>query len=278
MRRLLRRLDLHTVCESATCPNLCDCWSRRTATFMLLGNVCTRNCTFCDVQHGAPEPPDPAEPANVALAAAELQLRYVVLTCVTRDDLADGGAAHFAATIDAVRQRLPDAGIEVLTSDFQGSERDVETVMQATPTVFNHNVETCERLTPLIRSNADFRRSLEVLRKAGVLAAVGETRIKSGFMLGLGENANDIHALLGDLRQAGVEILTIGQYLAPSEDHWPVKRYAHPDEFADWKRVALEQYQFADVVSAPLVRSSYEAEKAAYAGDGCGARSEEPTP
>lgn len=267
VKRLLRRLKLHTVCESATCPNLCDCWSRRTATFLLLGTTCTRNCAFCDVQHGTPAPPDPLEPENIALAVAELKLRYVVLTCVTRDDLDDGGAAHFAATIAAVRRRLPDTGIEVLTSDFQGRDCDIKTVVQMQPTVFNHNVETCARLTPLIRSNADFDRSLRVLRRAHELAQPGTTRIKSGFMLGLGEDEADIHSLLRDLQQCGVEILTVGQYLAPSGSHFPVRRYVHPDEFERWAHVARQDYRFAEVVSGPLVRSSYKADAMACRGE-----------
>ncbi len=263
VRGLLRDLRLHTVCESATCPNLCECWGRRTATFMLMGSVCTRNCRFCDVRHGEPLPPDPEEPENVATAAEKLGLRYVVLTCVTRDDLADGGAAHFAATVRAVRQRLPDAGVEVLTSDFQGRRESLVSVLASAPDVFNHNVETCARLTPEIRSGADYDRSLQILSTSASLAEPGKTEIKSGFMLGLGETDDEVHELLRDLRRHRVTILTIGQYLAPSAAHWPVSRYVHPTEFEQWRDRALQDYGFRHVASGPLVRSSYMAEQTA---------------
>ena len=262
VRALIRRLGLHTVCESADCPNLCACWQDRAATFLLLGSTCTRNCRFCAVAHGRPDPVDPGEPERVAAAIAELGLRFAVLTCVTRDDLSDGGAAHIAAVVRAVRERNPGIGIEVLTSDFNGSLAALETVLKAAPRVFNHNVETIERLTPRIRNRADYRRSLELLAAA---AGRGGLLVKSGFMLGLGEKRGDIRVLLDDLRQSGVRILTIGQYLAPSKRHWPVARYAPPEEFAEWRRIALEEYGFAYVVSGPLVRSSYKAGEAAAA-------------
>jgi len=265
LKGLLKGLRLNTVCESATCPNLCDCWGRRTATFMLLGNVCTRNCRFCDVDHGVPLPPDGDEPENVAEATQRLGLRYVVLTCVTRDDLPDGGAGHFAATVLALRSRLPETQIEVLTSDFEGRECDLATVLEAGPDVFNHNIETVERLTPEIRSHADYRRSLSVLANAARLGRPRGISTKSGFMLGLGETPDEIRELLGDLHEAGVSILTIGQYLPPSADHWPVARYATPEEFDEWARVARDELGFSSVVSGPLVRSSYMADQAADA-------------
>lgn len=265
VKSLLKGLRLNTVCESATCPNLCECWGRRTATFMLLGNVCTRNCRFCDVDHDVPLPPDGDEPENVAEATQRLGLRYVVLTCVTRDDLPDGGAGHFAATVRAIRSRLPETQIEILTSDFKGRECDLATVLEAGPDVFNHNIETVERLTPEIRSHADYRRSLSVLANATRLGRPHGISTKSGFMLGLGETADEIRELLGDLHEAGVSILTVGQYLPPSANHWPVARYATPEEFDEWARVARNELGFSSVVSGPLVRSSYMAEQAADA-------------
>lgn len=264
VRRLLHGLQLETVCENAQCPNLCECWRRRTATFMILGRLCTRDCRFCAVGHGVPLPPDPAEPARVAEAAATLNLAYVVVTSVTRDDLPDGGAAAFAATIREIRARLPVAGVEVLTPDFGGRERDVATVVAAGPSVFNHNIETCARLTTAIRSGAEYTRSLRVLATAARLAGdAGTPRVKSGFMLGLGETAEEVRAALADLRTAGVGIVTIGQYLPPSSRHWPVARYVTPEEFADWGKVARDEYGFAHVFSAPLVRSSYLADQVA---------------
>jgi len=263
LRRLLRDLDLHTVCESARCPNLYTCWARRTATFMLLGDVCTRNCRFCAVSHGVPQAPDAAEPDRVAAAAREMGLRYVVLTSVTRDDLADGGAGHFAATVKAVRAVLPGAGIEVLPPDFGGRERDVAVVVDAGPTVFNHNIETCVRLTAAVRPDADYRRSLSVLAAAARLGA-GATLTKSGLMLGLGETAAEIRSVLGALRESGVTIVTLGQYLAPTPAHWPVVRYVTPAEFSAWAETARHEFGFAEVVSGALVRSSYEAERAAH--------------
>ncbi|MBT3377574.1 MAG: lipoyl synthase [Lentisphaerae bacterium] len=265
VKELLKGLRLHTVCESATCPNLCECWGRHTATFMLLGSVCTRDCRFCDVPHGTPPPPDGKEPENVAEAAERLALRYVVLTCVTRDDLVDGGAGHFAATVNAIRARAPETQIEVLTSDFGGREEDLATVLQARPDVFNHNIETVGRLTPEIRSHASYRRSLTVLANATRLGQAHNIAVKSGFMLGLGETDDEIRTLLGDLREAGVSILTIGQYLPPSANHWPLARYAPPEEFDEWARIAKEEVGFSSVVSGPLVRSSYMADQAVEA-------------
>jgi lipoic acid synthetase len=213
------------------------------------------------VPHGPPAPVRPDEPAEVAAAAAELNLAYVVVTSVTRDDLTDGGAAHFAATVQAVRERLPTAGIEVLTPDFGGAAAAIARVLAARPTVFNHNLETCARLTPAIRSGADYARSLTVLGTAAAQSdGAGGVGIKSGFMLGLGETERDVHDMLGDLRRHGVAAVTIGQYLAPSPDHWPVARFVPPEEFAEWGRIARDRYGFVHVASAPLVRSSYRAE------------------
>jgi len=230
---------------------------------MILGAVCTRDCRFCNVAHGAPAPPGPDEPAKVATAAEELALRYVVLTSVTRDDLPDGGAAHFAATVRAVRERTPEAGVEVLIPDFGGRDSDVATVVAARPTVFNHNIETCARLTPMVRSGADYGRSLRVLACAAGLVQDGTPRIKSGLMVGLGETDDEIRETLADLRRNGVSIVTVGQYLPPSPAHWPVSRYAPPEEFERWADVGRGEFGFERVVSGPLVRSSYLAEQAA---------------
>jgi len=266
VRRLLRGLNLHTVCENARCPNHCECWAHGTATFLILGNVCTRGCRFCAVTAGRPAPPDPDEPRRLAEAAAGLGLRYVVITSVTRDDLPDGGAAHFAATIRAVRERLPGAGVEVLTPDFGGHEAELATVLAARPDVFNHNLETCRRLTPAIRAGATYDRSLAVLhavhRQAAPAAAA--IRVKSGFMLGMGETAGEIRDMMNDLRLAGTELLVIGQYLPPSRTHWPLDRYVPPAEFAEWERVARHEFGFSAVVARPLARSSYLAEQLAH--------------
>jgi lipoyl synthase len=263
VRQLLRSLNLHTVCEGANCPNLCECWKQKAATFMVLGDTCTRNCRFCAVNHGAPLPVDPEEPVHVAEAVKRLGLRFAVITCVTRDDLADGGAAHIAATIRAVREQDPTVGIEVLPSDFGGDLTAVDIVMGAGPDVFNHNLETVARLTPEIRSHATYERSLAVLAHASQRGAVLGIKTKSGLMLGLGETPDELRQALADLRGAGVQILTLGQYLPPSTDHWPLDRYVPPEEFDEWGRVAREEFGFAAVLSGPLVRSSYLAEQAA---------------
>lgn len=259
--RLLAELDLATVCREAHCPNQGECFSRGTATFMILGRSCTRNCRFCAVLEGDPGPPDADEPRAVAQAAARLALRHVVITSVTRDDLADGGAAHFADTIRAVRARLPNAALEVLTPDFEGRSRDVITVLDARPDIFNHNIETVPRLYPAVRPQADFARSLAVLvcAKARARAAGMNLHTKSGLMVGLGETGLEVREVMQALREAGCDMLTIGQYLAPSDQHVPVARYVEPDEFAAWQTQA-EEMGFSAVAAGPFVRSSYHAE------------------
>ena len=278
---LLDELGLATVCDGAHCPNRCECFARRTATFMILGATCTRNCRFCAVPTAVPPSPDPCEPERVAEAAARLGLRHVVVTSVTRDDLPDGGAAHFAATIAAVRARMPEAIVEVLTPDFQGDLAAVATVLAARPDVFNHNIETVPRLYKSVRPQADYARSLAVLRfaadwQAGRLhhkkrqteylqpsdcdAGVPPANLhtKSGLMVGLGETDEEVRAVMRDLRAAGVEILTIGQYLAPSDAHLPVARFVEPKEFERWRAEGLA-LGFRAVAAGPFVRSSYQA-------------------
>jgi len=256
---LLGELGLHTVCQSANCPNLGECWHQRTATFMILGDVCTRNCRFCAVKHGVPAPPDLDEPGKVAEAAKRLGLKYVVVTSVTRDDLPDGGAGIFAATIQALRGLASDVKVEVLTPDFNLDQAALRTVLEARPDVFNHNLETVERITKQVRYRAEYRKSLEVLRLAGELSG-GAIAIKSGIMVGLGETDEEVVEALRDLRAAGVSLLTIGQYLPPSASHWPLARYVEPARFAEWETMAKEM-GFTGVASGPLVRSSYMAER-----------------
>jgi lipoic acid synthetase len=256
MRVLLREGSLHTVCEEARCPNLGECFSRGTATFMLLGDRCTRRCGYCSVGTAKPLPPDPGEPERVARAAARLRLRYVVLTSVNRDDLQDGGAAHFAATIAAVRQALPEAAIEVLTPDFKGDRAALATVLRAAPSVFNHNIETVPRLFARLRPQGRYRTSLEVLEAArGIRPGVST---KSGLMLGLGETDQEVLEVLRDLRASGVLILTLGQYLRPTRDHEPVHRYVAPEAFARLEREA-RALGFGTVYAGVFVRSSYNA-------------------
>ena len=253
----LRQLGLHTVCESARCPNIHECFHRGTATFLILGNRCTRGCGFCAVPSGSmAEPPDPGEPASVARMAAQLRLKHVVITSVSRDDLADGGSAHFASTIRAVKEVLPEATVEVLTPDFGGHPNWIERVLDGRPDVFNHNLETVARLYCRVRPQANYTRSLEVLRWAH-----RRCRTKSGFMVGLGEEPREVEDLLADLRTAGVEILTIGQYLQPSRRNLPVASYVPPEQFDAWREYALA-LGFRKVLSGPLVRSSYMAETA----------------
>ena len=257
VRDLLGRLDLHTVCERARCPNRASCWHGSAAAFLILGDACTRACRFCAIPHDAqPAPPDPGEPARLAEAAAAMGLRHVVVTSVTRDDLPEGGAAHFAATIREIRERLPAATIEVLIPDFQGEASALDLVLAAAPDILNHNLETVERLHPSVRPQAGYARSLAVLRHAAHAGA----RVKSGLMLGMGETEAELSAALRDLRAAGVSLLTLGQYLAPSAAHHPVARFVPPAEFDRWRGHALA-LGFASVAAAPHVRSSYHAEE-----------------
>ncbi len=249
----------HTVCESAQCPNRGRCFGEGTATFMLLGDVCTRNCGFCAVRSGQPAPLDPAEPERVARAVAGLGLRYTVLTSVTRDDLPDGGASVFAAAIRAVRELSPSTNVEVLVPDFQGSEAALRTVIEAGPGVLNHNLETVPRLYPQVRPQADYRRSLALLARAHHLSP--DLPTKSGLMLGLGEMPDEVRAVMDDLLAAGCRVLTLGQYLRPSLAHLPVARYLPPEEFEEYRRQG-EGMGFAYVASGPLVRSSFHAAEA----------------
>jgi lipoic acid synthetase len=256
LKGLIDRLRLHTVCESAACPNVGECWNRRTATFMMLGNVCTRRCGFCAVQKGAPLPVDYDEPARIAEAVSLMGLKFAVITSVNRDDRPDGGAELFAMVIRAIRQRVPECGVEVLIPDFQGNLEAVETVMEARPDVLNHNTETVPRLYRQVRLGARYQRSLDVLQHASCIQP--ETPTKSGLMLGLGETAEEVLQVMRDLRAHQVRILTLGQYLRPSPKHLPVVRYVTPAEFDEF-RVAGYEMGFAHVESGPLVRSSYHA-------------------
>ncbi len=257
LKRLVRRLDLNTVCESARCPNLAECWQHRTATFMILGNTCTRACGFCAVPSGKPDPAmDWDEPRRVAEAAAHMELKYAVVTSVNRDDQPDGGAAIFAATIRAIRERLPECKIEVLIPDFRGDWAALATVLAARPDVLNHNTETVPRLYRQVRRGALYERSLELLRRAKQLNP--HTPTKSGIMVGLGESYDEIIETLRDLRAQQVDILTVGQYLQPTARHLPIARFYHPDEFAAIKRAAL-RLGFKHAECGPLVRSSYHA-------------------
>ncbi len=257
-KHLLRRHGLSTVCEEARCPNRGECFSKPTATFMILGSKCTRNCGFCSVNSARPDPIDEAEPENVARAAAEMGLKYVVITSVTRDDLSDGGADHFAKTINAVRRALPHAKIEVLTPDFKGDLRALKTVLDARPDVFNHNVETIERLYPIVRPEADYKRSLYILKNAKGLAS--DIYTKSGFMLGLGETNQEVLLLLKELRDAGCDFVTIGQYLRPTRNNIAVVEYVEPSVFDDLRLKAIDM-GFKYAASGPLVRSSMNAEE-----------------
>ncbi len=260
VRSILRKYSLDTVCRQAMCPNLGHCFQRGTATFLILGNLCTRSCRYCAIEHseGVLDKPDANEPQRLADAAAEMELRYVIITSVTRDDLPDGGAAHFARTVEAVRKKIPAVRIEVLTPDFRGSRDALKLIADAGPDVFNHNLETVERLFPDVRPEAFYDMSLEVLEWYGMHAP--STPRKSGLMLGLGETENEIRNALEDLRDKGVTMLTLGQYLQPSRRHWPVERYVTPNEFDAWKDEALSM-GFDSVASAPLVRSSFHADE-----------------
>jgi len=253
---IVRDLRLHTVCEEAHCPNIAECWGHKTATLMLLGDTCTRNCAFCAVAHGPPLAVDPEEPVRVAEAVWQLGLRHVVVTSVNRDDLPDGGASHFAATVRAIRARLPACRIEVLVPDFQGDLAAVAIVTAAPVDVFNHNVETVPRLYKRVRPGARYERSLAVLEAA--FDREGRRHTKAGLMVGLGEEPVEVLAVLRDLRTVGCTILTIGQYLRPSAGHLPIERYVAPEEFDALRRDALG-LGFRHVESGPLVRSSYHA-------------------
>jgi len=256
LKSLIDRLGLHTVCESAACPNVGECWNHRTATFMILGNVCTRRCGFCAVRKGAPLEVDYDEPRRVAEAIAAMGLRFAVITSVNRDDRKDGGAELFALTIRAIRQRIPGCGVEVLVPDFQGGHEAMDVVMEAAPDVLNHNTETVPRLYRQVRLGARYECSLDMLAYAKSISP--GTPVKSGLMLGLGETTNEVLAVMRDLRAHRVDILTLGQYLRPSSKHLPVVRYVAPDEFASL-RLAGYEMGFAHVESGPLVRSSYHA-------------------
>ena len=247
---------LHTVCEEAHCPNQMECFSRGTATFLLLGPGCTRRCTFCAVDKSRIHPVDPGEPLRTAKAVAQMELNFCVATMVTRDDLLDGGAVHIARTIEAIRKESPDIGIEVLISDLSGNREALETVLAARPEVLNHNLETVPRLYPTVRPQANYQRSLSLLTQAS--AHVPPMVTKSGLMLGLGEKKDEILQAMDDLRKAGCQLLTLGQYLAPSDQHHPIVRYVPPEEFDEYQGEALTR-GFSGVASAPLVRSSYHA-------------------
>lgn len=254
VRNLVRDKGLHTVCRSAACPNRNECWNAGTATFMILGNVCSRGCGFCNVPQGAPSGLDHSEPGRVADAVAALQLSYAVVTSVTRDDLPDGGAGIFAETIRSIRGKSPGCRVEVLIPDFQGSFESLRTVLDAFPDVLNHNLETVPSLYPRVRPQAGYERSRELLKQAKLCGAV----TKSGLMLGLGESLSEVRVVMNDLRMTGCEILTLGQYLQPNKRALSVEKYYHPDEFAQLKNEALS-LGFRQVASGPLVRSSYHA-------------------
>lgn len=256
VKRLLDKGGLHTVCESANCPNIGECFANRTCTFMILGNICTRNCRFCAVAHGHPEPINLDEPVAVALAAKKLDLKHVVITTVTRDDLPDGGAGQFVATINAIHKELPEATVEVLISDLKGQPEPLVEIMQARPDIINHNMETVPRLYDKVRPQASYSRSLQVLKWVGMWEGV--VLSKSGLMLGLGETFSEIVEVLKDLREADCDILTLGQYLSPSPEHAPIERFVHPDEFRELEETALKM-GFMGVSAGPLVRSSFNA-------------------
>ena len=253
---LMKELKLNTVCKEANCPNLGECYRKHTATFMILGSECTRNCRFCNVTPGHPLPPDPDEPENVAAAAKKLGLQHVVLTCPTRDDLPDGGAEHFARTVRAIRAACPGTTVETLISDMKMNTDARDVVIAAHPEVLNHNVETVAELQKAVRPQADYRRSLDVLRYCKEKDPSMLT--KTGFMVGLGETEDQIDRLMDDVLAVGCDILTIGQYLQPSKEHYPLARYATPEDFARYKDTALKK-GFRYVASAPLARSSYRA-------------------
>jgi lipoic acid synthetase len=253
---MMRSLGLNSVCEEAHCPNIGECWDSGTATFLIMGDMCTRNCPYCAIAHGRPEELDEDEPRRVAEMIEQLALRHVVITSVDRDDLPDGGARIFAWTIEEIRARLPECSVEVLTPDFRGDEDAIARVIEARPDIFNHNMETVARLHKTARPGGRYRRSLDVLSTARGLDP--DVLVKTGIMLGLGENSDDVRGFMHDALEAGVQILTLGQYLRPTEKHLPIDRYVGPDEFAEWKTTG-EELGFLHVESGPLVRSSYHA-------------------
>jgi lipoyl synthase len=257
VRGVLAGLGLHSVCQEARCPNIAECFQEGTATFLILGDICTRNCRYCHVAHGDPPQPDPDEPKRLASAAKALGMKYIVITSVTRDDLPDGGAAHFAACIDAIHSQIPGCRVEVLIPDFQGYERTLAQVIDAGPAVINHNLEVVPALFKKLRPQGDYRLSLQLLKRINDDTS---NRIvsKSGFMVGFGETREDILNLLTDLAGVHCERLTVGQYQQPTPIHWPVRKYYHPDEFQELKETALAM-GFKHVASGPLVRSSYHA-------------------
>ncbi|MTI80857.1 MAG: lipoyl synthase [Firmicutes bacterium] len=257
IKNMLNRLSLHTVCEEANCPNMIECFGRKTATFMILGSICTRNCTFCNVTKGHTQPVDPEEPNHVAEAVQELGLRHVVVTSVTRDDLPDGGAGHFAAVINKLKET--DVVVEVLIPDFAGDKEALAQVVNAKPKIINHNIETVPKLYSTVRPKAIYQRSLELLKN--VKQMDNSIYTKSGIMVGLGEQEDDVINTLKDLRAVDCDLLTIGQYLAPSNQHHPVVEYIHPDQFEKYEQIAY-QLGFKYVASGPLVRSSYHADQA----------------
>lgn len=257
VQHIVKEHSLHTICSSGMCPNQAECWSRRTATFMILGDICTRGCRFCATKTGRPLAPDTGEPEQVAESVRLMGLRYAVITSVTRDDLPDGGAAHWAATVCAIRSQNPDAAIELLIPDLDARPDLLDVVLASKPHIVGHNIETVERLTPVVRSKARYRTSLKTLR---YLAAQGAVT-KSGLMVGLGEKDDEVLQTLRDLRDAGVKIVTLGQYLRPTLEHYPVAAYVRPEKF-EWYRLQALELGFSYCASAPMVRSSYLADEA----------------
>ena len=258
IKALINKGGLHTVCQEAKCPNIWECFSKHTATFMIMGSRCTRSCRFCAIDHGPTTKPDPEEPARVAEAVRKMGINYVVITSVTRDDLPDGGATFFAQTIQEVRKQIPDALVEVLIPDFQGNAESLEVVLKARPDVLNHNIETVPRLYPTVRPEANYDRSLEVLKRVQQYDSLIPS--KSGLMLGLGELPSEIAQTLKDLVKTGCSMLTLGQYLQPSKQHLQVERFVPPEEFGNWRKTALE-IGFSQVAGGPFVRSSYHAKE-----------------
>ncbi len=261
VKKILRKLNLHTVCEEASCPNIGDCFSRKTATFMILGDTCTRACPYCDVAHGKPKPPDPDEPEHLAEAVKLLGLRHVVITSVNRDDLPDGGASHFADVIKAIRDKLPECTIEVLIPDFQGNFNALKIVADAKPDVINHNIETVPSLYKKVRHRGDYKRSLDIIK--WIKDIDSKIYSKSGIMVGLGETKEEVFKVMDDLVRVNCDIFTIGQYLQPSKNHLPVARYVTPEEFKEYEKVGYEK-GFKEVYSGALVRSSFHADEVFY--------------